>query len=223
MTGSLPGKIEAITFDAGGTLIEPWPSVGAVYAAVAREHGIDCCPDRLTRQFVEGWKSRVSFNYSREEWHELVRHSFHGMASVHDDLFRAIYDRFNRHDAWLIYEDVIPVLQRAEALGLTLGVISNWDERLGPLLETLGLATYFKSIVLSVDAGETKPGARIFRTAADALGVSRNRILHIGDSQREDVEGARAAGFHAFRIRRSGPEKEDDLSTLIEALDRIEI
>ena len=31
--------IRAVTFDVGGTLIEPWPSVGHVYAEVAAQHG----------------------------------------------------------------------------------------------------------------------------------------------------------------------------------------
>ncbi len=33
-------RIRAVTFDVGGTLIEPWPSVGHVYAEVAARHGV---------------------------------------------------------------------------------------------------------------------------------------------------------------------------------------
>ena len=32
------GHIQAVTFDVGGTLIRPWPSVGHVYAEVAARH-----------------------------------------------------------------------------------------------------------------------------------------------------------------------------------------
>src|SRR5688500_14006379 len=122
--GSL-ASIEAVTFDAGGTLIEPWPSVGEVYAAVAREFGIECSAARLNAQFVNAWTTRTGFTYSRDEWHEVVRHSFLGISDVSPQLFAAIYERFAQSDAWLIYDDVIPTLQRLEAMGLKLAVISN--------------------------------------------------------------------------------------------------
>jgi len=34
------GGIRAISFDVGGTLIRPWPSVGHVYAEVAAQQGV---------------------------------------------------------------------------------------------------------------------------------------------------------------------------------------
>ena len=44
--------VEAITLDVGGTLIEPWPSVGHIYAEVAARHGVQAEPEELTRRFV---------------------------------------------------------------------------------------------------------------------------------------------------------------------------
>lgn len=198
-------NIEAVTFDAGGTLIEPWPSVGEVYSSVAREFGIECSAARLNAQFVNAWTTRSGFKYSRDEWHDVVRHSFLGISDVPTQLFDAIYDRFSQSDAWLIYDDVIPALQTLEAAGVKLAVISNWDDRLIPLLEKLGLATYFDHIVVSASHGAHKPDPRIFQHAANLLGVPCARMLHIGDSLREDISGAEAAGASALRIRRSSP------------------
>jgi putative hydrolase of the HAD superfamily len=206
--------IEAVSFDAGGTLIEPWPSVGEVYASVAREFGIDCSAARLNAQFVNAWTTRSGFKYSRDEWHDVVRHSFLGVSDVSPQLFDAIYDRFSESSAWLIYDDVIPALQSLEAQGLKLAVISNWDDRLIPLLEKLGLATYFDHIVFSAAHGIHKPDARIFQHAASQLKVPIERLLHIGDSLREDVHGALAAGASALRIRRSGVEQKLDIPSL---------
>ena len=145
----------------------------------------------------------------------MVRHSFAGMADVSDRLFDAIYERFSEPRSWLIYDDVIPTLQKLEELGVKLAVVSNWDERLEPLLEQLGLATYFDVIVVSSLVGAHKPDERIFRRAAAELALSPEKILHVGDSWREDVEGARGAGGKAMRIRRSGVEKEGDVNSLI--------
>src|SRR6184192_3648758 len=103
---SVQTKIRAVTFDVGGTLIEPWSSVGEVYGAVARELGLgDFAAERLTDQFICGWKERGEFGYSKAEWRALVEYSFHGLCTVSDDLFDAIYERFARADAWRIFED----------------------------------------------------------------------------------------------------------------------
>ena len=50
--------VEAITLDVGGTLIEPWPSVGHIYAKVAARHGVQAEPEELTRRFVQAWQAQ---------------------------------------------------------------------------------------------------------------------------------------------------------------------
>ena len=207
-------KIEAVTFDAGGTLIDPWPSVGAVYAAVARDFGLDCCPDTITAQFASAWRRRTAFRYTREEWAEVVRHSFHGQGHVSPALFNAIYDRFAEPDAWLIYDDVLPTLQALEKSGVQLAVISNWDNRLRFLLEKLRLATYFEHIVVSAEIGAHKPDPRIFIHTAELLDVAPEKILHVGDTRGEDIAGAHAVNAFACRIRRSGADWEGDIPLL---------
>ena len=55
--------MRAVCFDVGGTLIEPWPSVGHVYAEVAVQFGItDIAPDALNMQFAAAWKARCGFD-----------------------------------------------------------------------------------------------------------------------------------------------------------------
>ena len=81
-------------------------------------------------------------------------------------------------------------------------MISNWDERLRPLLEALKLARYFEVIVVSCEVGVAKPALEIFQEAAGRLGVPTEAILHVGDSFESDVQGARAAGFHALKVAR---------------------
>ena len=58
---SLPA-IQAVTFDVGGTLIEPWPSVGHVYANVAAHHGAPSLPVKvINRQFARAWNVLANF------------------------------------------------------------------------------------------------------------------------------------------------------------------
>jgi putative hydrolase of the HAD superfamily len=199
-------KIRAISFDAGGTLIAPRPSVGHVYAQVAEEQGLGAIqPELLNRQFAAAWKTRGPFDYSRKAWARVVRESFRGFCTKEESeaLFPAIYDRFAQPRSWAVHEDVLPALEALVRRGLPMAVTSNWDERLAPLLTALRLAPHFQVLAISHDVGCCKPDAGIFEHACSRLGMPPANVLHIGDSQAEDVEGAEAAGLAALRIDRS--------------------
>jgi putative hydrolase of the HAD superfamily len=220
MRAGLLDGIEAVTFDVGGTLIEPFPSVGHVYADVAREQGIDADPALITLQFGNAWKARQLFGYSRHEWYELVTHSFAGVSPISKTLFDAIYNRFAQPTVWRVFDDVHATLWSLKKRGLKLAIISNWDERLRPLLAELALMQYFPISIISSEIGAHKPDPAIFQAAADQLGISPDFILHVGDSAREDVEGGRAAGMRAVRIARSPalPALKDHIGSLSELL-----
>lgn len=197
----------AITFDVGGTLIQPWPSVGHVYAEVARQFGCETIsPERLNAQFASAWKRRRQFDYSRAAWLGLVVDTFAGQtsASITEDFFDALYRRFGQPDVWRVFDDVFATLEQLKRRGVRLAVISNWDERLRPLLSALELEPLFDALVISHEAGCMKPSPEIFRRAVDALQLPPEAILHVGDRHDEDFRGARAAGFEALLLNRWG-------------------
>jgi len=200
-------RIRAITFDVGGTLIEPWPSVGHVYAEVAARFGINgLTPEDLTHNFRRAWKTQTEFDYTRVSWFEIIRATFADRASqLPPEFFPALYDRFTEADVWLRYEDVLPTLEKLTANGLQLGLISNWDARLRPLLANLNLTRHFTSIVISCEAGATKPDARLFAQAAQELGVAPGEMLHVGDSLPMDVVGAEGFGAIGRQVVRRKP------------------
>src|SRR5688500_10814012 len=73
------GGVRAVTFDVGGTLIVPWPSVGHVYAAAARDFGFGALDARrLNAQFARAWKLRGRFDYSESAWAQVVDATFRG-------------------------------------------------------------------------------------------------------------------------------------------------
>ena len=204
-------EIKAVTFDVGGTLIEPWPSVGHVYADVAARHGVDVGADILNARFRSAWSARKSFEHSRAGWEELVDEVFLGLCKPpRETFFAKLYDRFSESGAWRVYDDVVPALDALASRGIKLAVISNWDERLRGLLRVLGLDRYFEAFAISCETGFPKPSPVIFEQAAIKLGLSADAILHVGDSAEMDVAAARAAGLHALRIDRSQAECEKD-------------
>ena len=204
MNPSLEG-IRAVTFDVGGTLIEPWPSVGHVYAEVAAQFGIKgVAPETLNRRFTAAWKDRHDFDYSRAAWQEVVNQTFAGLwpEPLDGACFEAIYKHFATAAPWRLFDDVLPALAALKARGLKLAIISNWDERLRPLLRELQLDVHFDAFAISHETGCTKPAPDIFQRAVAELGVPSACVLHIGDSADEDVAGARAAGINSTLLDR---------------------
>src|SRR6185295_13089991 len=94
--------IRAVTFDVGGTLIEPWPSVGHVYAEVATKFGMDVDPAALNRSFAAAWTAGCLTDYSRAAWRRLVDRTFIATQSAPpaEACFDAIYRRFAERSAW---------------------------------------------------------------------------------------------------------------------------
>lgn len=211
-------QIQAVTLDVGGTLMEPWPSVGHVYAEVAGKHGVKHPgAARLDGQFSAAWKQRKDFDYTQDAWFGLVKQTFGDVApSLPEAYFPAVYDRFAQADVWKVYEDVVPVLEELAARGIALGIVSNWDERLHPLLNVLKLRSYFDAVIVSCEVGFTKPSPVIFEQAMRKLGLPGNAILHVGDSHSEDVEGAHAAGVEALHLNRKGRKADGVIGSLKE-------
>ena len=217
---SLQG-IQAITFDVGGTLIHPWPSVGHVYSQVAARHGHPNLPaDTLNHQFAAAWAAKGAFKHSRGEWLALVKQTFAGMladAAV-EKLFNPLYAYFAKRESWEVFEDVHPALAELRRNELLLGIISNWDERLRPLLRDLKLSQYFAVTIISIEAGFAKPERAIFQRAVDLLGVPAESILHVGDSFAEDAAGGQSAGMRTLLLDRrdkTDPARSHDLTRAI--------
>ncbi len=210
---SLPASVPAlaglgaITFDVGGTLIESWPSVGHIYAEVAARHGWPgLSAELLNRRFFAAWRAFDNFGHTRSQWAALVDAAFRGLTDPPPSrsFFGELYERFSQPEAWHVFDDVRPALAALAARGLKLGVISNWDRRLRPLLRRLKLADCFEVIVVSCEVGAAKPSRVVFRKAVARLGLAPERVLHVGDSREMDWRGARAAGLQARLLQRQG-------------------
>ena len=190
-------NVAAITFDVGGTLIEPWTSVGHVYGAVAARYGVRAEPEKLTHRFVDAWNRKEDFYYTKEDWAALVDDTFVGLTTTlpSQSFFDELYLRFAEPNCWHVYEDVIPTLTVLRERGVRLAVISNWGVRLRPLLGALNLADWFEGIHVSSEIGITKPDRRIFQNAINSFGLPASHILHVGDSEIEDYRGAQSSGM----------------------------
>lgn len=212
-------KTQAITFDVGGTLIEPWPSVGDVYAQVASEHGFKNLPaDQINAQFSEAWRQKEEFQYSEEHWLTLVSKSFSQLLPESETarIFPSIYRRFEEPDVWRIHDDVLPALDELADRGFRMAVVSNWDTRLRPLLKNLKLLSFFETATISSEIGFTKPSPVLFEHTLKKLGLPPSSVVHVGDSAKEDIDGAESAGVSGILVQRSGNNGVNSISKLTE-------
>ena len=147
----------------------------------------------------------------------LVRASLDGGA-VSRQAFRRLAAHFRDPKSWAVYDDVRPALDALLDRGLSLAVVSNWDSALPTLLANLGLAPRFQAISVSAVERTGKPDAEIFLRTCRRLSVSPAEALHVGDSLREDYEGAKAAGLESLLLDREGrhPAVAACIRTLVE-------
>ncbi len=202
------GDIRAVSLDAAGTLIEPHPSVGHVYAEVAADWGLGRWePALLEARFRSAWGVRGCFDFSRTAWIRLVDQIWSGLVTgpVPEAFFEILWTRFTEARVWRIYPDVVPCLSGLRRQGWPIAVVSNWDERLHPVFANLGLTQKVDLLLPSVEAPAPKPDLRIFGIAARRLGVEPRGLLHVGDSECEDFLGIREAGGQGILLRRGKP------------------
>ena len=201
-------------------MIEPWPSVGHVYAEVSKRHGREVSPDELNRRFVSAWRARKNFDYSSKAWAGLVDEVFCGLTTELPSrtFFDELYERFAQADTWRVFDDVEPTLRALRERGIRLAVLSNWDDRLRPLLEELELGQWFEKVHISLEMGWAKPDERIFEAAAKGLGLAGDEILHVGDSLKEDVKGASNAGWQSRHLMRTAGNNPDSSGPTITSL-----
>jgi FMN phosphatase YigB (HAD superfamily) len=87
-----------------------------------------------------------------------------------------------------------------------LGLVSNFDDT-GAAYDILlrhGIATRLDTVIVSEALGLRKPHPAVMRAGLRGLGLPASAVVVVGDTFREDVAGARAAGIDAVWIDTHG-------------------
>jgi putative hydrolase of the HAD superfamily len=205
----------AITFDAAGTLIRVAEPVGETYARIAEGVGATLSPAALDAAFREVFPAMPPMAFpdleephlrdaERGWWQDLVGRvvAQAGGIDAFDDYFDALFAYYAAGAAWRAYPEAHGVLESVRRRGLRVGVVSNFDSRLPPILRELGLTPLMDTIVYSTGCGAAKPSPRIFHHALERLGATPGSTLHVGDSLSADFNGAGAAGLKAVHLNR---------------------
>lgn len=87
------------------------------------------------------------------------------------------------------------------------------------LMESLDIARYFDTYVFSDETGVAKPHPEAFRLALVPFDCSPAEALHIGDIERTDIRGAKAAGMKAVLYKGdTEPHKYSEATTDADAV-----
>jgi putative hydrolase of the HAD superfamily len=228
--------IQAIFFDAAGTLMKPNRSVGESYAEFAAKYGVSVTPSDLSERFrvCFGQATRLAFPGASEEtlaalerdwWKQLVAQVFEPWRPFEkfDAFFDELFAYFAEPQAWSLYPEVLDTLAVLKQRGLHSSVISNFDSRLVPILNGLGIGPFFKQIFVSSRVGYAKPDPQIFHAALTHHGLNPEQSLHVGDSEINDLHGANNAGLRGVLVDRreragasSGGERVTSLKSILD-------
>ncbi len=105
------------------------------------------------------------------------------------------YDR-NRRELLELWPGALDLLGDLRARGYKLGMITNgFAETHREKISLLALERAFDEILIADEVGMLKPDPRIFRLAAERLGVAPERCAMVGDRFDRDVVGARDVGM----------------------------
>lgn len=193
------GRFKAVTFDAYGTLLRA-EGMTLVPRRIVDDHGLGVSADEVLRCWID-------------LYHEATLGPFRTLRDIQGDILGRVLRRFGvGGDAApyvdLFFEVTTTVELYPEAAGVlgALGpvrtaIVSNADhEHLAAWTFTLPVDL----VLVSETVRAYKPDRRVFETVLARLGVAPHEALHVGDSDVDDVQGAKAAGLSVAWVNRDG-------------------
>jgi len=185
--GALLRKIKAVIFDWGGVLIEN-PTEGILrHSREVLRIGSGCMRAayrKLIPCFQEG-------RISEEEFWKGVRRRTGAKGQLPASLWLEAFEK-----SYVEKKDVFDVARELHGRGYRTGILSNTEEPARPLM---GKDPYriFDPLVLSWQAGASKPQRRIFEALVETLALDPPEILFIDDVQAY-VDAAGDAGLRGL-------------------------
>lgn len=206
----IPSGVRAVFFDAVGTLLFPEPAAPAVYAAVAREHGLHLSDAEVRERFLAAYRREeradadrtwaTSEARERDRWHTIVTATLAGVSDP-DACFAHLFEHYSRPEAWRVHPDAAEVLRALRAGGLVLGMGSNYDARLLTVLAGFPeLEPLRGTVVVSATVGWRKPAPEFFAEVSRVAGCAPGEVLFVGDDLQNDYQGATVAGMQALLL-----------------------
>jgi HAD superfamily hydrolase (TIGR01662 family) len=202
-------SLRAVLFDVDFTLAKPGPELRPEgYVSCGERHGLvlDAARYEAARDVaLADLQRHPELDHDESIWVAFTERIVIGMGGaepVSHDVAVELTSRWEHHENFELYEDVLPVLDQLRQAGLKLGLVSN---------SARDVRDFARHHALEIDAGissfhhgKTKPHASIFKAVLDLLEVEPGDAAMVGDTLEDDIEGALALGMRAVLVDRLG-------------------
>lgn len=101
------------------------------------------------------------------------------------------------------------VLRRARSIYKTALITNGRNVIQYGKIDHLGIRQDFDHIIVSEEAGVKKPDPKIFTMAIEALRVSPEQCIYVGDHPVNDIQGAAGIGMEAIWLKGNQPWREE--------------
>ena len=226
--------IKAVFFDLYHTLVRYEPPREELEARALKGLGIDVNPEVFRRplvtadEFIYEEIARCPLGKRSEQEKMALYAQYQGIVlreagiEATDRLVLGVLGKMRQSSMELVlFDDVVSALTDLKNQGVILGLISNMDRDITPLLNELGLLSFLQVVVTSQDAGFNKPQPEIFQEALRRAGVQPEEAIYVGDQYRIDVGGANTAGMKGILLDRGDYFKEVIDSPRIQSLGQL--
>jgi 2-haloalkanoic acid dehalogenase type II len=199
--------IKAVLLDAYGTLIRN-EDLMLIPRRIVADHGLPVSIDDVWRAWTDLYSEATQmppFRTLRAIEEQILlgvlrRFGVGGDPTPYVDLFFEVTTRVE------LYPEALTVLN---ALGrVRSAIVSNADQE---HLAAWNVTLPVEFILISEAVRAYKPHPLVFQSALRRLGLRPHEVLHVGDSDVDDVKGAKAAGLRVVWVNRDGRSRHPDV------------
>ena len=201
------GRYRALTFDCYGTLIDWESGIARALRPVMRAHGIEVSDSELMGLYAEVEREGKSGEY--RPYREVLRATVRGISARLGFVpsLTEVECLAESLGSWEPFPDTIDALRRLQSR-YRLCIVSNVDDDLFVGTARV-LEVDFDYIVTAEQAGSYKPSHNNFRMAIERMGFPKERVLHVAESVKLDIEAAKSFGMDAVWVNRHGGSSQE--------------
>lgn len=222
---------KAVFFDLDDTLYDHTGTVD-VALEVLKEHlpGLRQRSDSALRE---------SYHTFLEEYHKYFLDGVYSFDETHRRRWAALLTHWEIHDRdaeemraywreiYLSNQKLVAgareLLEAVRSTGIATGIVTNnsVSEQVGKL-RSLGVEHLIDHLVISEEAGYSKPDERIYAIALQRVGTRPEEAVMVGDHWENDIVAASSVGMRCVWFNRKGVQMPQDIAMEIYSFDDIE-
>lgn len=200
-------RFKAVTFDGYGTLLRN-EDLMLIPRRIVADHGLTVAVDAVLRAWIDLYHEATQhppFRTLREIQGQilprvLLQFDAPADATPYVELF------FQATTQVDLYPEALEVLNALDPVRSA--IVSNADHE---HVDAWRFEWPVQFVVISEAVRAYKPDPLVFQRALEQLSLRPREVLHVGDSEVDDVQGARAAGMRVAWLNRTGRPRRADV------------